>query len=269
MDAIRLGPLVLSVPVLQLLAALLAASGLAEWYRRRASHPDPANSLWTMFMAGVIGARFVFVLRHHDLYLDQPWTAFDIRDGGFDAASGLLVACVVGIELTRRQAMLRRPLLACALLGGAVWLGGALLAQAWAPPSAPMPDLMVRRLDGTEASLRSYAGKPVVVNLWATWCPPCRREMPALAAGQRAHPDVAFVFVNQGESRETVARFLATEGLRMHNVVLDPAARLGARTGSPGYPATLFYDSNAKLRVRHVGELSEATLRDRLRALRD
>lgn len=266
MDAIRLGPFVLSVPVLLVLAAILVASALAGWFRRRG--PDASPALWTMLAAGFVSARAVFVLRHHDLFLDKPWTAFDIRDGGFDGPTGLLVACVVGAELTRRQAALRRPLLASVLAGCAVWLGGTLLSQAFAPAHAPLPELTVRRLDGSEAPLSSFAGKPMVVNLWATWCPPCRREMPALAAAQRAHPEVAFVFVNQGESAEAVARFLAAQGLRMQNVVLDPAARLAAHTGSPGYPATLFYDARAVLRARHVGELSEATLRDRLAALR-
>ena len=47
-------------------------------------------------------------------------------------------------------------------------------------------------------------GKPSVVNLWATWCGPCRAEMPTLAAAQKNTPDVIFVFVNQGESQATV-----------------------------------------------------------------
>lgn len=267
MDAIRLGPLVFSVPTLLALAAILAATGIAGLYRRRRGI-DAAGAVWTVIAAGFIAARAVFVLRHHDLFLAKPWTAFDIRDGGFDRPAGLMVACVVAAEIIRRHALLRRPLLASLMLGGAVWLGGAFAAQALAPSAAPLPDLTVRRLDGTEIPLHSLAGKPMVVNLWATWCPPCRREMPALEAAQRAHPDIAFVFVNQGESAAAVAGFLAAQGLRMENVVLDPAARLAARTSSPGYPATLFYDAGAVLRARHTGELSEATLREKLASLR-
>ena len=267
MDVVRLGPLIIPLSAVLVVLALLVATTTADWLRRRRGF-DAGTVLWRMIVAGFVAARAVFVLKHHDIYVKAPMSALDIRDGGFEAVAGLVVACVIGAELTRRRAELRRPLLASVLAGGAVWIGGLVAAQALAPPRPPMPDLMVRQLDGSEVALRSLAGRPLVVNLWATWCPPCRREMPALAAAQRAHPEVAFVFVNQGESAEAVARFLAAQGLRMQNVVLDPAARLAAHTGSPGYPATLFYDARAVLRARHVGELSEATLRDRLAALR-
>jgi thiol-disulfide isomerase/thioredoxin len=194
-------------------------------------------------------------------------SALNIRDGGFDATTGLIVACVIAAELTRRNSLLRRPLLAATLAGYAVWIGGGLANEALAPTRVPMPDVLVRRLDGAQVPLHSYGGRPLVVNLWATWCPPCRREMPVLARAQKTHPELGFVYVNQGESSETVARYLASEGLRMTNVVIDPAREVAARTGAAGYPTTLFYDARGVLRLRHVGELSDATLRDKLHQL--
>jgi thiol-disulfide isomerase/thioredoxin len=266
MDVLTLGPLILPMAVLLVGGGILAASALADWFRRRRG-VDPAPVLWKMLLSGFVAARAIFVLRHADLFAERPWTALDFRDGGFDATAGLLVACVVGAELSRRNAALRRPLLASSLAGIAVWLGGTLALQAFAPPHAPMPEMSVRRLDGAEVPLRAFQGKPLVVNLWATWCPPCRREMPALAAMQRKRPDIGFVFVNQRESAQAVRDFLAAQGLRMENVVTDPAGQLGARTGSVGFPTTLFYDARGTLRFRHVGELSEATLREKLEAL--
>ncbi|SFD25374.1 TlpA disulfide reductase family protein [Massilia yuzhufengensis] len=265
MDALTIGPVVLSTAVLLALAGVLVSNGVAEWFRRRGVDPGPL--LWKMTLSGFVAARAVFVLRHHDLFLARPWSALDFRDGGFAPMAGLLVACLVGAGLAGRQAALRRPLMAASAAGVAVWLGGTVLLQALAPPGAPLPDMSVRRLDGTEVSLRSYQGKPLVVNLWATWCPPCRREMPALGAMQAARPDVAFVFVNQGESAAVVARYLAAQGLRMQNVVTDPARQLAARTGVVGFPTTLFYDAGGVLRGRHVGELSEAAVRERLTEL--
>lgn len=267
MDVVKLGPLIIPLSAVLTVLAILAATTTADWlYRRRGF--DAGTVLWRMILAGFVAARAVFVLKHHDIYLKAPWTALDIRDGGFELVAGLVVACVVGAELTRRRAELRRPLLASVLAGAAVWLGGTLAAQALAPPRPPMPDLMVRQLDGSEVALRSLAGRPLVVNLWATWCPPCRREMPAMQAAQAANPDIGFVFVNQRESAVVVRRFLATQQLQLENVVIDPAGQLAARTGAAGYPTTLFYDANGKLQLRHVGELSEATLRDKLQTLR-
>lgn len=267
MDVVRLGPLIIPLSAALVVLALLAATTTADWLRRRRGH-DAGTVLWRMIVAGFVAARAVFVLKHHDIYVKAPWSALDIRDGGFEPVAGLIVACVIGAELTRRRAELRRPLLASVLAGGAVWIGGLLAAQALAPPRPPMPDLMVRQLDGGEVPLRSLAGRPLVINLWATWCPPCRREMPAMQAAQQANPDIGFVFVNQGESSVVVRRFLATQQLRLQNVVIDPAGQLAARTGAAGYPTTLFYDADGKLRLRHVGELSEATLKDKLASLR-
>lgn len=266
MDVLKLGPFVLPTAGLLVLGAILLATLLADWFRRRRG-ADPGPVLWKMLLAGFLSARAVFVLRHHELFAARPWTALDIRDGGLDAMAGLLVACVVGAELTRRHPLLRRPLLASSLAGIALWLGGTLMLQAFAPPQAPLPELSLRRLDGGELPLRSFQGKPVVVNLWATWCPPCRREMPALGAVQAKRPDLAFVFVNQGESAGKVQGFLAAQGLGLQNVLLDAAGQLAARTGSVGYPTTLFYDARGRLHSRHVGELSEATLTEKLAEL--
>lgn len=266
MDVLRLGPLVLPTAVLLLLGAILVASAVADWFRRRRGL-DAGPVLWKMLLAGGLAGRAVFVLRHHDLYAQQPWQALIPRDGGFDAMAGLLVACVAGAELVRRRPALRRPLLASSLAGIALWLGGALLLQAFAPAQAPLPELSLRRLDGSELPLRGFKGKPLVVNLWATWCPPCRREMPALGATQARRPDVHFVFVNQGEPAATVEAWLASQGLRMANVLIDPAGQLASRTASAGFPTTLFYDAQGVLRLRHVGELSQATLNDKLAEL--
>jgi thiol-disulfide isomerase/thioredoxin len=113
------------------------------------------------------------------------------------------------------------------------------------------------------------SGKPLVLNLWASWCPPCRREMPVLAKAQAEHSDVTFVFANQGEGADAVKTYLAAQHLSLHNVVLDGTTVLACRTGSAGLPTTLFFNARGELVDRRMGELSPATLAQGLASLRE
>jgi thiol-disulfide isomerase/thioredoxin len=108
--------------------------------------------------------------------------------------------------------------------------------------------------------LADYQGGPLVINLWATWCPPCRREMPVLESAQRMRPDVTFLFVNQAESMQSVSIFLITQGLTLDNVLFDASGRLGQAVGSMALPTTLFYTADGRLINSHLGELSQASL---------
>lgn len=266
MDAVRLGPLVVPMQIALLLAGMMFAHIVAAWFRN-ARGVDPGPVLWKMILFGFVGGRLGFVLRYYDLYLGAPLSLIDFRDGGFDKLAGFATAFIVGAGLSRRASSLRKPLLAATLAGCAVFFVGTVMNQAFAPAATPVPAIEVRRLDGSTVLLNAFVGRPLVINLWATWCPPCHREMPVLAAAQLAHPEIEFVFVNQGESAEVVARYLAANGLRMSNVVLDPARQAGAATGSSGYPTTLFYDAKGRLYKRHMGELSGPTLREKITQL--
>lgn len=101
----------------------------------------------------------------------------------------------------------------------------------------------------------------MVINLWATWCPPCRREMPVLAQAQSVFPDVVFVMVNQGESAPAIHAFLEREGLQFAHVLRDPTSLTMHAVGSRGLPTTLFFDEQGRLTDSHVGELTMARLK--------
>ena len=103
-------------------------------------------------------------------------------------------------------------------------------------------------------------GQPTVVNLWATWCPPCIREMPVLEKAQSDYPGVSFVFANQGEHPETIKRFLSEQNLNLEHVLSDRQGGFGRATGSQGLPTTLFYNAQGNLVDSHMGELSKASL---------
>lgn len=268
MDAIKLGPLVVQMQVALLVASVLLANGMSAWFRSSRGL-DPGPILWKMTLIGFGVARIIFVLRHNDFYFRDPISIIDFRDGGVDSLAGFAAAFVAGAELTRRNTALRKPLTIAALAGCIFFFTGTLINQSLLPADARIPPVEVRRLDGSTVSLSQFVGRPLVINLWATWCPPCRREMPVLKSAQQAHVDVEFVFVNQGESAHTVEKFLTAQGLQMRSVVLDPAKQFSTRTGTSGYPTTLFYDAEGRLSSRHLGELSAATLEEKIERLLD
>lgn len=123
-------------------------------------------------------------------------------------------------------------------------------------------------MPGNPVNLRDYAGQPLVVNLWATWCPPCRREMPVLMQAQQREAAITFLFVNQGESAALVSEFIAAQQLSLGNLLLDEQVKLGQLVGSRALPTTLFYDAEGRQIGSHLGELSHASLERALARLR-
>lgn len=140
------------------------------------------------------------------------------------------------------------------ILGGLLLLGLVVLLQTQQRERAgfPAPGFRLPTLDGQTIVLSDYRGKVVFLNFWATWCPPCREEMPSM---QRLHQRFAqrpfvMIAVNEDTSAEPVRRFLSELGLTFA-VALDPQGTLPARYGVTGYPETFLID-HAGLVVRHV-----------------
>jgi thiol-disulfide isomerase/thioredoxin len=265
-QTLQLGPLVLSLPLLLGAAAFL----LASFVGARLGKPhgaDVERHLLRTLLLGLLAARLAFVVQFREVYLKAPLDILDIRDGGWHAVAGLAAALAYAGVVLARRAPLRKPLLAALAVGTGTWLAGALLLLAAEPDQVRMPRLSLLSMEGATVALSAFEGRPTVVNLWATWCPPCRREMPVLGAAQQARPDVHFVFLNQGESAQQVATYLARSGLALRNVLLDGRGEAGATLGHRSLPTTLFFDASGELVDTRVGELSEASLAERLAAV--
>ena len=130
------------------------------------------------------------------------------------------------------------------------------------------PDVIrLPTLEGMTSALAEFKGKPTVVNLWATWCPPCRREMPVLQQAQTEHPEFHFLFLNQGETAGTVRAFMAALASPLRNVMLDPNREASAEFGHGALPTTLFFDAQGRRLGVHLGELSRAALAQGLEKL--
>lgn len=124
-----------------------------------------------------------------------------------------------------------------------------------------LPDLSLERLEGGQLQLTSLVGEPVVINLWATWCLPCLRELPMMANMMRRETDVRFVFADQGEQKATVETYLAEHPeMALRGVVLDRDQELSVEFQTHGLPMTLFFDDSGNHVHSHIGELTEVEL---------
>ena len=182
----------------------------------------------------------------------------------------LVAAGLVALWKGWHRPPLRKALLLGMVAGALGWVAAPGGLRFGADPA--LSDLDAVTLitpQGKPANLAKLAdGKPMVVNLWASWCPPCRREMPVLAAAQQQQiGGVSFVFANQGEDVFTIQHYLEEGQLVLGNVLLDPRKTLGQKYGSMALPTTLFYDAAGRLVVTHLGALSSASLASKLKQL--
>jgi thiol-disulfide isomerase/thioredoxin len=146
------------------------------------------------------------------------------------------------------------------LLAALALLAAAGLAVAEAPIGTaepkPLPPLAFQTLDGEETTMDAFAGKVVVLNLWATWCAPCREEMPSLDRLQArfAGQDVVVLALSVDRAGpERVREFLDEVGVRHLHVYRDPQAAATRSLKVPGLPATLLVDRQGRETGRVLG----------------
>jgi len=258
--SVNIGPLALPAALLALLFGIIAGMAAVGFLTKR-GHADAGNALYFVLGVGLLFARVGYVVRWWPQYMQQPSSILNIRDGGFDIVTGLVTLLLAATLIGWKRAVLRSPLAVGVFVGVATWAFGSLVVYRLVDAVHPaLPAVVLQDLDGRDVALGTMSGKPTVINLWATWCGPCRREMPVLVQAQRKMPSVRFVFADQGESATVVRQFLQTQGLAPLHVLLDGNMQLTQHYSVRGYPTTLFLDDRGHLRDTHIGELSAATL---------
>jgi thiol-disulfide isomerase/thioredoxin len=155
---------------------------------------------------------------------------------------------------------------ALAPIGAGILSWSVLYNLSAATSGEPLPAFALRAPDGTVESIKRD-GRPIVINLWASWCPPCRREMPTLVTAAAVNGNVQFLFLNQGESADTVEAFFKRLALKPDGVLLDPATSVMQHYQAAGLPMTMFFNGDGRLAGTHVGEISREELSERLRRL--
>jgi peroxiredoxin len=125
----------------------------------------------------------------------------------------------------------------------------------------PAPKLSLTALDEASVSLADYQGKVVLVNNWATWCPPCQTEMPELQSYYRKHINDGFVVVaiESGEDAATVAQFARTYELSFP-IWLDPHGRAVDAFKNWDLPSSYVIDRDGNVKLSWTGPVNRATL---------
>ncbi|ADQ05160.1 alkyl hydroperoxide reductase/ Thiol specific antioxidant/ Mal allergen [Caldicellulosiruptor owensensis OL] len=115
-------------------------------------------------------------------------------------------------------------------------------------------------VDGKEFSLSDFRGKKVLLNFFATWCPPCRAEIPDFERFHRENKDVVLIGINIQEDKATVEEFLSLMGVT-YPVLLDRDGKVSAQFGIEGIPTTFLIDENGKIVAKNVGMMTYEQLK--------
>jgi len=130
------------------------------------------------------------------------------------------------------------------------------------PKPVPAPEITLKDLAGKPVSISDFRGKPLIVNFWATWCVPCREEMPTLEKlyNERKQRGFEIILINAKESKQVVEKFLKKNGYTFR-VLLDETGEAYRQFQVFGLPTTLFIDKESVIQYSYIGQLRSAVLK--------
>lgn len=179
-----------------------------------------------------------------------------------------------GEAVSSPQSPSRRPPLAriavavglLAVVALAVWAlqGGVAPANGAPGIGSPAPNFTLENVDAKKVSLTDYRGKTVILNFWATWCPPCRSEMPAINQVARTHPNVVVLAVDLQEGPAPVRDFVQQLDLSFRPL-LDTRGEVTALYHVNSLPSSFFIGPDGRVRAINVGAMDQRTIEENLR----
>lgn len=261
MNAIALGPLLISLPRLYAIGCALVLLLCTRWLL---GLPQRDQQRWFtgLIIAWLVGARVGYVLLHWESYSAAPWEALKVWQSGYHGLWGMVAGLIWTAWTLRTRLLAMGGAMAMLVATSSLWLVLVTLAPLgndFAIDS--LPAITLEDVDGNPVALPSLTdrGDLIIVNLWATWCPPCLREMPLLEeAAQRE--GVSVVVANQGEDLLPMVRYLDEQQLEFRYALRDPSQQLMALFEAPGLPTTVLFDEQGNTLDVHVGELTRAHL---------
>jgi cytochrome c biogenesis protein CcmG/thiol:disulfide interchange protein DsbE len=129
-------------------------------------------------------------------------------------------------------------------------------------PVTKLPPLEGAALPGLDS--QDFAGKVTLVNVWASWCAPCREEHPLLVAYAKQPGAPAIVGLNYKDKTDAATKWLAQLGNPYVETLVDADGRIGIDYGVYGVPETFVIDAKGIVRMKHIGPLTPAAMRDKL-----
>lgn len=264
MNAVSFGPFAFDAERFAAIAGMVVFLTAASVLAHRVDDRLGRWSSWTA-VVGLVAARMGHVLQHAGSFGSEPWRILAVWQGGFSWSGGAAGVAVMFVLLFLRSRKLGAW--AAASVAAGVVATAATLALTYSGMQLPPVTYTFRSLDGAESKIGGN-GRPTVLNLWATWCPPCRRELPMMAELAATTSDIDFVFANQGEQSATVTDYLRSENLNLPQAVLDPQLLLSRHYSAVGLPATLFLAADGTLAGSHLGEISREVLAQKIQELK-
>jgi hypothetical protein len=204
MGAIAIGPLIVAPHyfVAVLAAALFIAS---SWFLALTVDDKLYRVTMSSLASFVVAARIGHVLQYLPNFLSDPLRTFAFWQGGFHWPAVLFGLIVVNFIYLRNTGLLAWSAVPVALAGVTA---AAALAFSADTSATPLPLGRFTTLDGRSITPDHLKGRRLVINLWASWCPPCRRELPMMAEFAHTDHGAEFVFVDQDEDKSVIERFL-------------------------------------------------------------
>ena len=146
--------------------------------------------------------------------------------------------------------------------------GGEKVALRFLRHPAPMPTFSLKDLDGKPIDSSRLAGKVVLLNFWATWCPPCRAEIPDLVALQQKYPDqIQIIGVSEDDAPPDVVREFVAEHKMNYPVAMTTPEMERAFPGIDALPTSFLIDREGRVARKHVGMLNPTVTELEARAL--
>lgn len=269
---------------------LLVFAVLTVWFvnrsaRRWLGSDGPLDShVERSFLIGVLGARIVYIAEHFQAYRPHFLSVFYVWQTGYAVWGGFAFAISYLGWATWRRRLAVRELLLVGAVGvplSALYIASIATLGQWAPADqlrvgSRLPHYDFVSINGRQTNLATMKGRPTVINIWATWCLPCREELPLLSRiyTRGGHGKFALVGVDLAEPAARVRDFLVQTPVS-YPIWTDPtgsrrkspSTALFEHTGGFAVPTTIFVGRRGIIKAIYVGKLTAAILTVNLRKI--